>query len=30
MLGVHNAINADVLGQRAFGALSNPAGYGKR
>jgi hypothetical protein len=26
----NNAINADGLGQRAFGASPNPAGYGER
>ena len=26
----NNAINADGLGQRACGALPNPAGYGER
>jgi hypothetical protein len=26
----NNAINADGLGQRAYGASPKPAGYGKR
>ena len=26
----NNAINTDGLGQRAFGASPNPAGYGER
>jgi hypothetical protein len=26
----NNAINADGLGQRAFGASTNPASYGER
>jgi hypothetical protein len=26
----NNAINADDLGQRAFGASPKPAGYGER
>jgi hypothetical protein len=26
----NNAINADGLGQRAFGASPNPAGHGER
>jgi hypothetical protein len=26
----NNAINAEGLGQRASGALANPAGYGER
>jgi hypothetical protein len=31
MNNTHNhAINTDGLGQRAFGASSNPAGYGER
>jgi len=26
----NNAMNTDGLGQRAFGALTKPAGYGER